>query len=122
MAVSIPWRCRANPGAAPGNRRTTVAQVRQVDPICRRYPPCQSVCPVSEGWGCRYTDWLYASLHAALQNGKFGRARPKLPLQYLQVCFVRGGLVGPKCFLNSQLTTDIIASQLVDEPYKRTTF
>jgi hypothetical protein len=41
-----------------------------------------------------------------------------LPLQYLQVCLVRGGLAGPKCVLNSQLTTDIIASQLVDEPYK----
>jgi hypothetical protein len=41
-----------------------------------------------------------------------------LPLQYLQVCFVRGGLAGPKCSLNSQSTTDIIASQLIDEPYK----
>ena len=39
-------------------------------------------------------------------------------MQYLQVCFVRGGLAGPNCFLNNQLTTDIIASQLVDEPYK----
>jgi hypothetical protein len=41
-----------------------------------------------------------------------------LPLQYLQVCFVRGGFAGPKSFLNNQSTTDIIASQLVDELYK----
>jgi hypothetical protein len=34
------------------------------------------------------------------------------------MCFVRGGLAGPKCFLNSQSTADIIASQLVDELYK----
>jgi hypothetical protein len=37
MAASILWRCRANPGAAPGNQRTTVAQIRRADPVAANH-------------------------------------------------------------------------------------